>query len=96
MASVTKITQLDMFINEKKALENKNKAESERSMKSQIRLLLHTTHEMQMRLSKQEELINCLTDFILEEKPLTQSEQGVGVPIMQMETPSIYRESTIL
>jgi hypothetical protein len=68
MASVTKVTQLDMFINEKKELENKVKAESERSIKSQIRLLLHTTSEMQTRLNKQEQIIESLTDFILEEK----------------------------
>jgi hypothetical protein len=63
----TKVHQLDLFINEQRELENKMKAESDASTKSQIRLLLHFMSEMKARQQKQEELIQSLVDFALNE-----------------------------
>lgn len=68
MALATKITQLDLFINEQKELENKMQIERDESTKSQIRLLLHVTTSLQKRQAKQEEIIQSLVDFILDEK----------------------------
>lgn len=61
----SKRIQLDLFINDQKELENKAKEESLRSMKAQIRLLLHTSHELQTRVNKMEELLGSALDFML-------------------------------
>jgi hypothetical protein len=71
MAAITKQIQLDLFINQQKEIENKMKIESEASMKSQIRLLLHFMSEVKERQNKQEALIQSLVDYILDEKPLS-------------------------
>ena len=66
MSAEPKITQLDLFINEQKELENKMKVESEASTKRQLRLLMHHTTRLQKRADKQEELIQSLVEYILE------------------------------
>lgn len=92
MAAVTKITQLDLFIKERKDLNLKVKEESDRSLKSQIRLLLHTTHEMKIRQEKQEAIIQELIDYILEEKPPEMPQgENQGAP----RTSSTYHEVSI-
>jgi hypothetical protein len=68
MAIQTKVVQLDLFINDKRAIEEKMKMEREDSTKKQIRLLMHLSHETQRRLDKQEEMIQSLVDFIVEEE----------------------------
>ena len=71
MATSPKITQLDLFINEKVELENKILKETGESAKRQLRLLHHMAHEAARRLDKQEELIQSLLDYILNEEEKT-------------------------
>lgn len=68
MTALKKITQLDLFINEKIELENKFLKEEGESTKRQLRLLHHMAHESTRRLDKQEELMAQLIDYILSEE----------------------------
>ena len=71
MAASPKITQLDLFINEKVELGNKMIKESDESMKRQVRLLHHMAHEATRRLDKQEALMAQLLEYILSEDEKT-------------------------
>jgi hypothetical protein len=68
MSVSSKVTQLEMFANEKRAIESKIKEEKEVSMEKQVRLHFHQIYEMKRRLDKQEEMINSLVDIFLSEE----------------------------
>ncbi|HUD01521.1 MAG TPA: hypothetical protein VMR37_04290 [Rhabdochlamydiaceae bacterium] len=71
MAITSKVTQLELFANEKKALELEIKKEKEISMEMQVRLHFHEIYEMKRRLSKQEEIINSLVDIFLSDEKIS-------------------------
>lgn len=58
--------QLDMFIQEKKDLEEQLKREKEDSIRSQLRLLHHAQGSMVKRMDKQEALMEKIVEFLLD------------------------------
>jgi hypothetical protein len=68
MALATKVTQLEMFANEKRSIERKIKEEKEESLAKQVRLHFHEIYEMKRRLAIQEEMISSLVDIFLGEE----------------------------
>jgi hypothetical protein len=68
MSVSSKVTQLEMFANEKRAVESKIKEEKKISMEKEVRLHFHQIYEMKRRLDKQEEMINSLVDIFLSEE----------------------------
>jgi hypothetical protein len=67
MAIPSKTVQLSLFENEKRQIEAEINQETERSTKKQVKLHFHEIYEIKKRLEKQEEIINKLVDFILDD-----------------------------